>query len=121
MHREVDFYKTKKGESPVEIFLDSLPDKTAKKITWVFDLVEELRMVPSLYFKKLTGSAGIWECRIKLGTNHYRVFAFFDGNDVILTHGIVKKTQKTPDGEIRRAEGYKEDYFSRKRREKWVI
>ena len=52
----------------------------------------------------------IWEARIAFGSNAYRVFFFFErGNVVILTHGLIKKTQKTTKQEIERAENYKKD------------
>ncbi|MFH1258982.1 MAG: type II toxin-antitoxin system RelE/ParE family toxin [Elusimicrobiota bacterium] len=46
----------------------------------------------------------------------YRIFAFWDGNKIILTHGFIKKTQKTTGNEIEKAENYKQDYFQRKGR-----
>ncbi len=110
------FYKTAKGSCPVEEFLDSLQAKPAQKIAWTLNLIEDMAIVPSVYFSKMIGTDGIWECRIKFGSNIYRIFAFFDRNKVILTHGIIKKTQKTPSEEIKRAESYKKDYFNRYRR-----
>ena len=96
-------------------FLDSLPGKAAQKVTWVLNLVEDLDVVPSTYFKKLVSTEGIWECRIKLGSNAYRIFCFFDGHSVVvLTHGLIKKTQKTPQREIERAEAYRRDYLQRR-------
>jgi len=57
----------------------------------------------------------IWECRIRLGPDAYRIFCFFDGRSVVvLTHGIIKKTQKTPQREIDRAEAYRRDYLKRR-------
>ena len=61
----------------------------------------------------MTGTDDIWECRIKQGSNIYRIFAFWKGNEIILTHGFIKKTQKTPRNEIEKAENYKKDYFNR--------
>jgi hypothetical protein len=72
MRRTVIFYKTQEGRCPVKEFLDSLDGKVAQKIVWVLNLLEDLDNIPSLYFKKLTGSDGIWECRIKYGSNIYR-------------------------------------------------
>lgn len=81
----------------------------------MLSLLEELDIVPSSYFKKLVSTEGIWECRIQLGSNAYRIFAFLDGNSVVvLTHGLVKKTQKTPQREIERAEAYRKDYLQRR-------
>jgi len=57
----------------------------------------------------------IWECRIQRGSNAYRIFCFFDGNAVVvLTHGLIKKTRKTPVREIERAEAYRRDYLQRR-------
>ena len=114
MKRDVQFYKTIDGYCPVQKFIDSLSGKAAQKITWTLSLLEELDVLPSSYFKKLVNSDGIWEVRISLGSDIYRIFCFFTGKSVvILTHGLVKKTQKTPPGEIERAESYKQEYLSR--------
>jgi phage-related protein len=91
-----------------------LPGKVAQKIVWVLKLLEDLEIVPSSYFKKLVGTEEIWECRIQFGSNTYRIFCFFIDNSVILTHGFVKKSQKTPAGEIERAEAYRRDFFKRR-------
>ncbi|HAM49898.1 MAG TPA: hypothetical protein DCP92_04090 [Nitrospiraceae bacterium] len=96
-------------------FLESLSGKVAQKIAWVLSLVEDLDVVPTTYFKKLVGTEEIWECRIQLGSNAYRIFGFFDGNNlVVLTHGLIKKTQKTPQREIEKAETYRRDYLKRR-------
>ena len=105
MGKTVIFYRTADGKCPVQEFLDSLPGKTAQKVTWVLNLIEDLDVVPSTYFKKLVNTEEIWECRIQLGSNAYRIFCFFDGHSVVvLTRGLIKKTQKTPQREIERAE-----------------
>ena len=83
-------------------------------MTWTLNLIEDMPIVPSSYFSKMSGTDDIWECRTKLGSNIYRIFAFFDQNTVILTHGIIKKSQKTPANEITRAERYKQDYLNRR-------
>ena len=116
MIRDVKFYKTIDGYCPVQEFIDGLSGKAAQKVTWTLALLEALETLPTTYFKKLVDSEGIWEVRISLGSNIYRIFCFFAGNSVvILTHGLVKKTQKTPPGEIERAEAYKREYLSRRR------
>jgi len=51
--REIVFYKTKSGSSPIEEFLDSLNNKQAQKVVWVMKIVEELETVPTTYYKKL--------------------------------------------------------------------
>jgi len=117
MHRMVIFYKTVDGKCPVQEFLDSLSGKTAQKVLWTLSLLEDLEIVPSTYFKKLTGTEGIWECRIQYVSNIYRIFCFFDSHSVVvLTNGLVKKSQKTPQREIARAESYRKDFLSRRKK-----
>ena len=115
--REIIFYTTKNGSSPIEEFLDSLPAKQAKKVTWVLQLIETLDSVPIQYFKKLDGTDDIWEVRVDFGNDAFRLLCFLDGgNMVVLTNGFAKKTQKTPTSEISLAERRKKDYQSRKRK-----
>lgn len=116
MKRIVTLYSTADGKCPVKDFLDALPRKVAQKVTWVLRLLEDLDVIPVTYFKKLTGGDGIWECRIQFGSNAYRLFCFFaNGDIVVLTHGLIKKTQKTPKSEIEKAEAYRKDYLRRHR------
>ncbi len=115
--REVNFYKSSSGKSPIIDFLDSLSGKQAQKITWVLGIIEESRIVPKQYFKKLINTDNIWEVRVISSSNIFRLLGFFDGNNlVILTNGFVKKTQKTPKKEIKLAEKRKKDYLERKRK-----
>ena len=114
--REVNFYKSSSGKSPIIDFLDSLSGKQAQKITWVLGIIEESRIVPRQYFKKLINTDNIWEVRVISSSNIFRLLGFFDGNNlVILTNGFVKKTQKTPKKEIKLAEKRKKGYLERKR------
>lgn len=115
MGRTVVFYSTADEKCPVQEFLDSLPGKVAQKVTWVLSLLEDLEVMPASYFKKLVGTDDIWECRIQFGSNAYRIFCFPLGNSVVvLTHGLIKKTQKTPHREIEKAETYRRDYLQRR-------
>ena len=114
MNKEIIFYRKANGECPVEDFLDPLPARIAQKVIWTLNLIEDLERVPAHYFCKLAGTDNIWEFRIKLGSNIYRVFAFMDGHKVIVTNGFIKKTQKSPTNEIEKAENYKRDYLSRR-------
>lgn len=112
--RELIFYKTARGDCPVEDFLDSLSAKHAKKVAWVLQLVETLDIVPIQYFKKLDGTDGIWEVRVDFGTDTFRLLGFMDkGNLVILTNGFAKKSQKTPASEIELARQRKIDHLNR--------
>lgn len=81
----------------------------------MLDIIEQFDIVPQKYFKKLHGTDHLWEVRIQLGNNIFRILGFLDGNDlVILNHGFTKKTQKTPQKEIATAEKRKQDYYNRK-------
>lgn len=116
MSRSIVFYRTASGKCPIQEFLDSLEGKAAQKVAWVLRLIEDLEIVPATYFKKLTGSDEIWECRIQHGSNAYRLFCFFDGGAVVvLTHGLEKKSMKTPKKEIEKAESYRKDYLNRRK------
>lgn len=111
--RTINFYRTRSGRCPVEEFLDALTSKHAQKVAWVLQLIEELEVVPTQYFKKLVNTEDIWEVRIQQGGNIFRLLGFFDGATlIILTQGFAKKSQKTPLDEIRLAESRKRDYFT---------
>ena len=113
--RTVNFYRLPNGQSPVELFLDSLTGKQAQKVTWVLKLIEELDIVPVQYFKKLVDSENIWEVRIQFGSDIFRLLGFFEsGALLILTNGFAKKKQKTPPQEIELAITRKNDYLKRK-------
>jgi phage-related protein len=113
--RTITFYKSSSGQSPVEEFLDSLTNQQARKVTWVLRLVEQLQIVPTQYFKKLLGTEHIWEVRVQVGGNIFRVLCFMDkDNTVVLTNGFAKKSQKTPQQEMALAEQRRHDYYQRR-------
>lgn len=95
-------------------FLNSLENKVKEKI--MFNINKSKYVVDTELFKKLKGS-DIWEFRTKYKGSIYRVFAFWDTEAetlVITTHGIIKKTQKTPSKEIQKAESIRREYFNEK-------
>ncbi|MFC1762674.1 type II toxin-antitoxin system RelE/ParE family toxin [Planctomycetota bacterium] len=115
MIREVQFYRTEAGRCHVEGFLDSLSSRQTQKVVWVLSLIEELDIVPVKYFKKLVNTDELWEVRVRVGRDTFRLLAFFDGPKVVvLAHGFQKKTQKTPRQFIDIAEARKKDYIQRK-------
>ncbi len=96
-------------------FVSSLPEKVQKKITYNLLKVEGGEIDKEL-FKKLENS-DIWEFRTLFNGVCYRLFAFWDTEIealVVATHGIVKKTQKTPKKEIEKAEKLRIEYFNDK-------
>lgn len=85
------------------------------KINFVLRLVETQRLIPKKFFRHIEGSDGIYEIRVEIDSNIYRVFCCLDkGAVVVLFHGIQKKSQKTPLKEIKRAETIKKEYFKSK-------
>jgi phage-related protein len=87
------------------------------KIDWIIGLVRSLRIVPDKFFKHLEGTEGLFEIRIKVGSDIFRIFCFFDaGNLVILLNGFQKKKAKTPKNEIEKAERLKQRYYEDKSR-----
>jgi phage-related protein len=98
-----------------EEFLLQQPTKVQDKIFKVIEIIETFERVPSHYLKALRDTDGLYEARIKLGSNVWRVFCFFDeGKLVILLNGFQKKTQKTPKKEIVKAKRLMTSYFEDK-------
>lgn len=86
-----------------------------KKINWTIELIMTIEMVPKKYFCHMEGTDGLFEIRVEVGNNIFRVFSFFDeGNLIILLNGFQKKTQKTPRNEIELADRLKKEYFNEK-------
>lgn len=97
-------------------FFEKLKPEVQKKFNWTLQLIATIDRVPEKYFKHLTNSTGIFEIRVEVGSDIYRVFCFFDkGNLIILVNGFKKKKQKTPKNELELAEKLKKQYFNEKR------
>ena len=109
--RDLLFYK--------DYFQDFYNDQTTKvqkKILWTLRAIEDLDRIPESYFKHLEGTNGLYEIRVQSGSDIFRIFCFFDSNNlVVIGHGIQKKTQKTPAREIERAEKIKREYYEEKK------
>ena len=93
-------------------FLDNLADKPREKI--IYNIRKAQLTQDKELFKKLNDE--IWEFRTLYNKTHYRLFAFWDKIDnietiVISTHGLIKKTDKTPSGDIVKAERLRNFYF----------
>ena len=87
-----------------EDFYRDLTYKVQQKILWTFKIIEDLDRVPEIYLKHIESSEGLYEIRIQVGSNIYRIFCFFDSNNlVIVGHGFQKKSQKTPNKELEKA------------------
>ena len=111
--REVVTYKDYFDE-----FFKQQPQKVRDKIIKVLDIIEQIDRIPLTYLKYIEGTNGLFEVRVQLGNNIFRIFCFFDGNKlVVLLSGFQKKTQKTPSEEKKRAERLMTDYYKEKEKE----
>ena len=100
---------------PALEFLESLDEKAREKI--LYNIWKARSISDNELFKKLDGE--IWEFRTLYKKQYFRLFAFWDKTDkqetiVIATHGIIKKTGKTPKGEIDHAEYLRIQFFNTK-------
>ncbi len=99
-------------------FLNDLEEKARSKFG--FSISKTINGFKGEWFEKMSGTDDLWEFRIKQAGNIYRLFAFWDGEGeeatlIVCTHGIQKKTQKTPPREIEKATHLKKLYFEMKR------
>jgi len=98
-----------------ELFLMKQRPKVREKIFWTFLLIEEVKQIPETYLKHVEGTDGLYEIRIQLGIDNFRIFCFFDeGKIVVLVNGFQKKTQRTPKQEITKALNIKKEYYEYK-------
>lgn len=112
LHRNVIVYGTEFWD-----FYNSQKKKVQSKIDWVIELVRTLSVIPEKFFKHIEGEDGLFEIRVKSGSNIYRIFCFFDErNLVILINGFQKKTDKTPRNEIEKAKRLKQSYHEQKQK-----
>ena len=101
-------------------FLMQQPQKVQDKIFKIIEAIETLERVPANYLKQITSfkGKGLYEARIQLGSNIWRVFCFFDDDKlVVLINGFQKKAQKIPKKEIDKAIKLMTEYFNQKDKE----
>ena len=95
------------------VFISRLDQKTQRKIYYNIRKAQ-ITTDPEL-FKKLTDN--IWEFRTFYNRTYYRLFAFWDKSSgqntlVIATHGLIKKTGKTPQTDLDKAERIRQQYIN---------
>ena len=99
-------------------FYEDQTEKVREKIDYVLQIIRSVDRVPEKFLKHL--GDGLYEVRIKQGSNIYRIFSFFDSGQqgkeslVILLHGFQKKSQKTPKKELERARTLRVEYYEEK-------
>lgn len=104
--RTVTFYKDYFTE-----FFVKQREKVQDKITWTLELLEQLEKIPETYLKHIENTEGLYEIRVKQGSDIFRIFCFFNkGKLIVLANGFQKKVQKTPKKEIDKALKIKKDY-----------
>ena len=97
-----------------ENFIDEMEISARKKL---FYSIRRTKMIVfGDWFEKLKSSKDIFEFRVKTVTNFFRLFAFWDCTRdsetlIVCTHGLIKKTNKTPKKDIEKAEMIKDKYF----------
>ncbi|HBR12013.1 MAG TPA: addiction module toxin RelE [Chryseobacterium sp.] len=105
-YRKVTFFK-----NYFQDFFDKQNLKVKSKIIWTFELIEDLQRVPETYLKHLENTDGLYEIRVQVGSDIFRIFCFFDeGQIVVVADSFQKKTQKTPKKEIETALKIKKEY-----------
>jgi len=110
---EILFYETIRGECPFRTFLDSSDAKVQAKFIKLLDLLEEHGPDLKRPYADLLRD-GIRELRVRYGTKRYRALYFFVIDDrIVISHAIVKKSERVPPGEIERALRCREDFRRR--------
>ena len=111
MIRRIIFYKNHFID-----FYSAQNEKVKTKIQYVFELIRQVEMVPEKFLKNLSGHKGLYEIRISCHSESYRIFCCFDeGKLVVLFNAFCKKSQKTPQNELEKADRLMKEYFSIKR------
>ena len=108
--RDVVFYKHYFNE-----FYLAQAEKVRKKIVQTLIWLQTIDVLPVSILRSIKGTKGLYEIRIEFGGDIFRVFCCFDKQAiVVLFNGFQKKTQKTPSGEIDRADRLMKEYFNNK-------
>ncbi len=96
-------------------FFKSQNANVKKKFTWTLKLISTIERVPVKFFKHIENTDGLYEVRVEVGTNIYRVFCFFDKEKlIILINGFRKKSKRTSIREIELGQKIKKEYFYEK-------
>lgn len=113
---KIIFYEVD-GKCPVAEFLDSISNlKLRAKVIKDMDKLSNLGHNAREPFSRYEGD-GIFELATKQSNNITRIFYFFNyGNQVIMTNGYEKHSQKRDEGEFEKAKKYRDEYIERGRK-----
>ena len=75
-------------------FYEIQPDNVQAKIEWTLNLIRITRQVPEKYFKHLEGTKSLYEIRVEVSSNIYRIFSFFDKGDLVVLGNAFQKKLK---------------------------
>lgn len=97
-------------------FYNAQTEVVKDKIEYVIAIVRTEHPISKTFFDHLHGTDGLFEIRVKVGSNIFRIFCCFDeGQLIILFNGFQKKTQKTPKSELKKAIELKKQYYADKK------
>lgn len=111
--REIKFYQSYFLE-----YYKAQSEKVQEKIDFILQVLETQHFVSDKYVKHITNSNGIYEIRISIGSNEYRILFFFESGDlisggkiIVLGNGFMKKDTKDYKKAVQLAEAIKDAYF----------
>ena len=105
--------------SNFEDFYSKQPKEVQKKIDETVGLIQELKLVPKKFFKKLENTKDLYEILIKTGTKSIQIFCFLDGNEIIILQmGFRSRLKKERDDEIEKANKLRKEYYFEKKKGK---
>lgn len=109
-NRTIKIYKAYFNE-----FYVAQTDAVRRKINYCLNVVRSVDRVPKTILRSMENTDGLYEIRVEVGSNIFRIFCCFDeGSLVILFNGFQKKTQKTPPLQLERAKKIMKEYFKEK-------
>ncbi|MCY3743000.1 MAG: type II toxin-antitoxin system RelE/ParE family toxin [Candidatus Poribacteria bacterium] len=101
----VVFFRTDRGNDPVRDWLEGLGERDEMIIDTDITVVAEnwSSVLGTSLGKKLQGEEGLWEIRSRIsgGKRIARVLFTVEAGEIILLHGFVKKSQRTPRKDLR--------------------
>jgi phage-related protein len=103
----VQFYKTESGVEPVRVWLKSLPQDYKKTIGEDIKTVQYGWPLGMPVVRKL--GPGLWEVRSHIKDGIARVIFTVQDEIMVLLHGFIKKSQKTPSEELETAQKRKKN------------
>ena len=98
-----------------EAFVETLEEEIERKIDYGLQLLKTQERLSAKIVKHV--GDGLYELRAEWDGNIFRVFFIFDNdNVVVLFNGFQKKSQRTPQNEIKKAQRIKKEYYGTQKR-----